>query len=284
MKTLTALSLLIIGSIPNPAHAQQLMNFITRTTIPIVIQCPGCNNRNQNKSSLSSQRLTLEKLTPSPPAANSFKRLSFRFSESTRQKNIDQFVQTARASDQSAGDELERTFTPVAMRQIDAGMRGLGLSSANVADAYALYWTNAWLGTRGRDDNLPSKQMIAVRNQAAQALLATPEFNSASDQQKQEMAEALLIQSALIAGFISGSKQDATLMPKVKAAIAQGAKAIGLDLYAMTLTDNGFVPAKQGSAVDEDASQPSSVSGEQAAGGAGLGGMFLLGKAIGRKN
>jgi hypothetical protein len=54
--------------------------------------------------------LTLEKLTPSPPAANSFKPLIFRFSESTRQKNIDQFVQTARASDQSAGDELERTF------------------------------------------------------------------------------------------------------------------------------------------------------------------------------
>jgi hypothetical protein len=34
-------------------------------------------------------------------------------------------------------------------------------------------------------------------------------------------------------------------MSKVKAAIAQGAKGIGLDLGAMMLTENGFVPAKK---------------------------------------
>jgi hypothetical protein len=79
---------------------------------------------------------------------------------------------------------------------------------------------------------------------------------------------------------------------------------MGLDLYAMTLTANGFVPAKRGSAVDESDLQLGSESEEQAlastepsgntespnyvliaaAGGAGLGGMFLLGKTMGRKN
>ena len=307
MKILVVLSLLIVGSIPNRAHAQQLMNFITRTTIPIVIQCPGCNARNQSKnvqgkSALSSQRLTLDKLSPSPPSSNLLRTLNYRFSESARLNNVKQFIEKARATDASSGDELERIFTPTAMRQIDAGMKGLGLSSFNVADAYALYWTSAWLGTRGRDDNLPSKQMIAVRNQAAQALLSTPEFTSASDQQKQEMAEALMIQAALIDGFINGGKQDAALMSNVKAVIAQGAKAMGLDLYAMTLTPNGFIPAKKGSAVDDADLPPTNEAGEQAlasnnptdstpnyaliaaAGGAGLGGMFLLGKAMGRKS
>jgi hypothetical protein len=306
MKIFAILCLIAIGSIPNLAHAQQLMNFITRTTIPIVIQCPGCNARNQSKnvqgkSALSSQRLTLDKLSPSPPSSNLLRTLSYRFSESARLNNVKQFIEKARATDASSGDELERIFTPTAMRQIDAGMKGLGLSSFNVADAYALYWTSAWLGTRGRDDNLPSKQMIAVRNQAAQALLSTPEFTSASDEQKQEMAEALMVQAALIDGFVNGGKQDAALMSKVKAVIAQGAKAMGLDLYAMTLTPNGFVPAKKGSTVD-DAIPPSPGEDAQAlasntrsddapnyaliaaAGGAGLGGMFLLGKAMGRKS
>jgi hypothetical protein len=167
-----------------------------------------------------------------------------------------------------------------------------------------VYWANTWLGSRGRSDDFDKTQILAVRNQAANALLATPTIVSASDKQKQEMVETLLVQAALIGSAVESAKSDPALMSKVKAAIAQGAKVMGLDLYAMTLTDNGFVPAKQGSAVDEDASQPSPESGEQAlastepaesgespnyaliaaAGGAGLGGMFLLGKAIGRKN
>jgi hypothetical protein len=219
-------------------------------------------------------------------------------------KNLANFVAKTRSVDTAAADELERILTPALMQQIDAGMRGLGLSSSNVADAYVLYWTSAWLGTRGRDDNLPSKQMIAVRNQAANALVSTTAFVNANDQQKQELTDALLVQSALIAGYVNGGKQNATLMPKVKAAIAEGAKAIGLDLYAMSLTPNGFVPAKRGSEVDESDLQPGSESDEQAlasteptengespnyaliaaAGGAGLGGMFLLGKVMGRKS
>jgi hypothetical protein len=305
MKLFVITGLLIAGSIPNLAHAQQLMNFITRTTIPIVIQCPGCNARSQSKnvqgkSALSSQRLTLDKLSPSPPSSNLLRTLNYRFSESARLNNVKQFIEKARASDPSAGDELENTFTPIVMRQMDAAMKGVGLSSTNVADAYAVYWTSAWLGARGRDDDLPSRQMIAVRNQAAQALLATPQFTSASDQQKQEMAEALILQSALIAGFINGGKQDAALMSKVKAAIAQGASAMGLDLDSMTLTEDGFVPSgkETGAAETENDTQlaaapvtpvPNNSDSPNyaliaAAGGAGLGGMFLLGKAMGRKS
>lgn len=237
-----------------------------------------------------------------PQPRVSIVKLNFKPSEANQKRNLANFVTKTRAVDPSSADELERLFTSDLMRQIDTGMRGLGLSSSNVADAYALYWTSAWLGARGRDDDLPSEQMIAVRDQAARALISTTVLANASDLQKQELADALLVQSALIAGYINGGKQDAALMTKVKIAIAQGAKAMGLDLYAMTLTDEGFVPAKKGSSVDSDAPGIKGEGKEQnalasdnptdstpnyaliaAAGGAGLGGMLLLGKAMVRK-
>jgi hypothetical protein len=167
-----------------------------------------------------------------------------------------------------------------------------------------VYWANAWLGSRGRSDDFDKTQILAVRNQAANALLATPTVVLASDTQKQEMAEALIVQAALIGSAVESAKSDPALMSKVKAAIAQGAKSMGLDLYSMTLTADGFVPAKRGSALDEEEA-PSGLEGDlreqalasnnppveapnytliAAAGGAGLGGMFLLGKAMGRKN
>jgi hypothetical protein len=123
---------------------------------------------------------------------------------------------------------------------IDKRMMSIGLRANNVADAYAVYWTNAWLGSRGRNDELPKPQMIAVRNQAAQALLATLPFKSTTDAQKQELAEAMLIQAALIGAVTDNAKSDSALLEKVKVAIAQGAKGMGLDLDKMTLTAQGF--------------------------------------------
>jgi hypothetical protein len=122
-------------------------------------------------------------------------------------------------------------------------MASVGLKSNNVADAYAVYWTTAWLGTRGRSDDLPKSQMIAVRNQAASALSATSLFAKATNVQKQEMAEAMILQAVLISAFVDSAKSDATLMNQVKVAITQGAKGIGINLDKMTLTANGFVPS-----------------------------------------
>ena len=278
--------------IPNIANAQ----FAAMNAIRIDVNMGGATKQflkdareSDDNSEVSQPRVPIVKLSYKPSQAN-------------QKRNLANFVAKTRAVDPASADELERLFTSDLMRQIDTGMKGLGLSSSNVADAYALYWTSAWLGARGRDDNLPSKQMIAVRDQAARALVSTAVFANASDQQKQEMADSLLVQSALIAGYINGGKQDAALMAKVKVAVAQGAKAMGLDLYAMTLTEEGFVPTKKGSSFDSDAPALTGDGEEQqalasdnptdstpnyaliaAAGGAGLGGMFLLGKMMGRK-
>ena len=230
--------------------------------------------------------------------------LSYSASAAVRKNNLSNFVKKTRAVDPEGASKMEAMFASAdVIGAIGEGIAPFGLRTNNVADAYTVYWTNAWLGSRGRNDTLSKQQIAAVRNQAANALLTTPAFSSASNAQKQEMSEALLVQAALIEAYVDNAKSDPALMKKVKAAIAQGAKGMGLDLYKMTLTSDGFVPDKRGSAIDEDDLQSGSESDEQAlastepaesgespnyaliaAAGAGLGGMFLLGKVMGRKS
>ena len=119
-------------------------------------------------------------------------------------------------------------------------MTAMGLKSTNVADTYTVYLTTAWLGAKGRTDDLPKAQILAVRNQSAKILLAIPQFASATNAQKQEMAEEMLIRAALIAASIDAAKSDPALLNQVKIAIVQGAKGMGLDLDRMTLTSQGF--------------------------------------------
>jgi hypothetical protein len=167
--------------------------------------------------------------------------LSFVPSAATRQQNINRVLQQARANDAAAANELERLFTSVdVFGVIEQEMAAIGLNANNLADAYTVYWTNAWLGSQGRNDDLPPAQLLAVRNQVAAILVSSPELAKLSDTQKQEFAEGLLFQAALISATVEGVQSNPAQMAQVRAAILQGAQEIGLDLSQMTLTAEGF--------------------------------------------
>jgi hypothetical protein len=250
----------------------------------------------------STNRSALQAM-PKNASAQQISSLNFIPSEARRKANLAEFVDKTRANNPEGAAQMAQLFASTdVISAIGKGIAPFGLKVNNLADAYTVYWTNAWLGSRGRDDTLSKQQIDSVRSQAANALLAVPGIAAASDAGKQEMAEAMLVQAALIEAYVGNAKSDPALMSKVKAAIAQGAKGMGLDLYTMTLTADGFVPAKKGSAADEEL--PSSTGHEEAqalasnspadsapnytliaaAGGAGFGGMLLLGKMLGRKS
>jgi hypothetical protein len=263
------------------------------------------NSRNSSSGETRSVNRSALQVTPRVASEQQIFTLNFTPSATRRKANFAQFVAKTRADNPEGAAQMAQLFASTdVIGAIGKGIAPFGLRVNNLADAYTVYWTNAWLGSRGRDDTLSKQQIAAVRNQAANALLATPGIASASDAGKQEMAEAMLVQAALIEAYVGNAKSDPALMSKVKAAIAQGAKGMGLDLYTMTLTDNGFVPVKRGSAVEDgdipslpgdtssEAELASNTAGEitpnyaliAAAGGAGLGGMFLLGKMMGRRS
>jgi hypothetical protein len=187
---------------------------------------------NSKKPKNSSEQIIATKLAYKPSATN-------------RQANLKRFVEKTRQINPAGAVELEQLFTSNdIISQINQAMSKVGLKANNVADAYALYWVSAWLGARGSNENLPKAQMIAVRNQAASALLNMPEFTSATDAQKQEITEVMLVQAALIDASIESAKSDPALLAQTQKAITKGAEGFGLDLYSMTLTPQGFRPAK----------------------------------------
>lgn len=184
-------------------------------------------------------------ITTARPAANPAL-LSFTPNLATRKRNLAGFVAKTRAQSPENADQMEQLFSSTdvfaAMAQ---GLAPTGLRIDNVADTYAAYWITAWEAANGITGSTTSRaQAQGVKAQASRALLSTPEFTKASAAQKQELAEALLIQAALISASMEGAAGDAAQKKAVGKAVRTGAKAMGLDLDTIELGPNGFGPAK----------------------------------------
>ncbi len=165
----------------------------------------------------------------------------YRVSSQRRAANINQFVNVWAKTD-PAGAAKGKALLPSAIPQIDQMMRTVGLRADNVADAYAVWWIAAWEAVNNRDMGSSAAMYNAVKAQTEAALAATPQMRSAGDAEKQQMAEAMLIQAALIAASSSQAAGNATQQAAISKAVNQGARKMGLDLTKMTLTQDGFVP------------------------------------------
>jgi hypothetical protein len=238
---------LLLFLLSNGAKAQ----FINYNLQSIQLDVRGTALRNQVRSQVrgSQDRDVVNSKKPKTPKNISepivATKLAYKHSPTSSRANLKRFVEKTRQINPQGAVELEQLFASKdIIGQINQGMVTVGLKPNNVADGYAIYWISAWLGTRGRNENLPKAQTIAVRNQAASALLNIPEFTSATDAQKQEITEAMLIQAALIDASIESAKSDPALLAQTQKAIAKGAEGFGLDLYSMNLTPQGFRLAK----------------------------------------
>jgi hypothetical protein len=262
---------------------------------PAAWQKDNDNNNSQKKPNSSTVSLTY------PPSASR-----------TRQ-NLQNFVSKTRATDPAGAAQMAQLFANGdIIDQMDGVMQGKGLTVSNTADAYAVWWVSAWQAANGDTRDIGGATYQAVSAQAARGFAATAQFASATDAQKQEMAEAMLVQAVMIDQFKDTYANDPASKQKLADAVRQGAKKSGLDLDAMTLTEDGFVKAKErktGAADDASkAANPNAPttaiaanatgkgeSGEggnsnalnyaliAAAAGAGLGSVFLFGKAMGKK-
>jgi hypothetical protein len=221
----------------NPAHAQWFSN-AALNAIQLDVQGTAIRNqvRNQNSQNAVNNIKPIAK-------SSSTKNLAYRPSMEIRNRNITQFIENTRKVDPVTAKNLERFLASNdVLTPIQNSMISTGLNANNIADTYAVYWTTAWFGAQGRSEDLPKAQMIAIRNQAAYLLQSTRQFIGATDARKQATAETMLLQSVLITALVDSAKSDSAQLDRVKIAIAQGAKQMGLDLDRMTLTAQGFRP------------------------------------------
>jgi hypothetical protein len=170
-------------------------------------------------------------------------RFTFTPSRSRTQANVRNFV--ARTPHPAARAELEQMFAaqPGLMDDLASGARAYGFDPHNIADAYALWWMNAWDTSEKRDSKPDAATVAAVKQQVYAAFAATPDFGATSDSAKQEFAEALLLQAALLGSAFEQNRSNPEMLELLAEAARKGAKAsYGIDLRAMTLTRDGFVP------------------------------------------
>ena len=193
---------------------------------------------------------TLRTSPPRHPQAAAI-RLTFAPSSAERRKNFAQFIARPRKRDPEGAARLEKLCASRdVIGQINREMAAYGFQANNVADAYAAWWINAWLASRGRTGDPTRRQIDAVRAQAAHAMTTLPQMATASDAVKQEMTEAYLVQTALIGSMIEQAHGNPGHLHQLATAVRKGARAAGLDLDAMELTDNGFVSGGMGATAD----------------------------------
>ena len=236
MKALYVAGSAMLFFVDIPAYAQfngGMDWVVNRTRVPTIIQCPGCNGEDDDAEDTNIN----VKVKPNPS------QLIYKPSQSVRQKNFARFAEESGAQ----GGQIKALLqSSNIIDQIDQMMRPMGLRANNVADAYTVWWVAAWEAVNNQDVGSSVAMYGAVKQQAANALLSTPQFASASDASKQEMAESMLIQAALIDAYIDAAAGKPADQAALAKAVNQGAKKMGLDLTKMNLTEQGFIPRSGG--------------------------------------
>jgi len=177
--------------------------------------------------------------SPVPATGAAF---TYRYDRARTRQNLRNFI--ARTPVEAGRAELERQLAaqPGLMDEISAGARSFGFDPHDVADAYAMWWMNAWLVASKHDEVPDAATVEAVKRQVRNAFAATPDFAKTSDAERQEYAEALLLQATMLGSAFEQLKNDPRMLDQLANAAHQGAKASGIDLSRMSLTQSGFVP------------------------------------------
>jgi hypothetical protein len=234
---------------------------------------------------------------PRSSSRNNFERVAPSFSsayipqKNRTQANLQNFIEKIRPADPSGAQQLEQLFASTdIIGAIGSIMQGVGLDKNNAADAFAVYWVSAWQASSGELQTASGATYRAVAAQSARLLSVTSVFADANDAQKQEMAEALMVQAAVIDSHKDAVGGDSAKMKALSKAVIEGASASGLELDKMTLTEEGFVPRKGRKGADAS----DLVRGDRALASAesdntltygimgvvGLGAAFMIGKGM----
>lgn len=171
--------------------------------------------------------------------------LDFARSQTRQQENYRNFVAKSLRAGGAGMAALKEVIGMDPVRSMAPALARFGLSTSNVADAYSVYWMEAWQAAHGRFEDGTRAQALGVQAQAAAALSEVPEITGAGAAAKQEMADALLVQAAMIAVAKNQARGDPARMRQLGRAVRQGARASGIDLDAMELTARGFVPSRR---------------------------------------
>lgn len=179
------------------------------------------------------------------PSAASLAKLNYRASLDVRKQNIKVFLDGLRGLNPDVAGEFEKVFAQVdVIDEIGKAIAPYGMKTDNMADAYTVYFLNAWMVANGRTDQNTPEQIASVQKMAANALGSTPDMLKLDDAKKQQFSEGLMIQGFLFDAMLQATASDPVALAKVKADTKAGAKEMGIDVDLFELTSAGLVRKK----------------------------------------
>ena len=166
---------------------------------------------------------------------------SYRFSSARSRTNLANFVAKTRRTDPQFAAQLEKLFASTDfMGKVDSELQRVGLRFDDLSHCYAVWWVSAWKASKGDPIEATNQTYAAVTKQAHDGFVRSGAFNNANEAQKQELAQALLIQTALLDASVKANAKNPTMMAALSKAAISGAKASGLRIDKMVLTPTGF--------------------------------------------
>lgn len=114
-------------------------------------------------------------------ATSASMRLDFTPSTARRRTHYSRFIERSRRADPAGAASLVATLRSDPVAQMGPELARYGLRTDNVADAYTVYWVEAWQAAHNRHDSGSRAQAQAVKAQVTEALLATPQLVRATD-------------------------------------------------------------------------------------------------------
>ena len=234
-------AMMLVAVYPISAPAQQWFNNPGLNAMNSSIQRDATMAQIRNQGASVSKQVSSSSGSQSNLGPEATRQLSYKPSLARRQENLANFIAQSRTNDPQGAAQMERIFASAdIIQRMGKGMAAVGLRNDNIADAYAVYWSSLWHVSAGSSATPTRAQFAKIKNQVAAALVATPGIIGTADDKKQAFAEALLVQVALIDASIEQAKGNPAQLKAIADAVRQGAKASGLDLEAMRLTDEGF--------------------------------------------
>lgn len=157
-------------------------------------------------------------------------------------RNIDKALSQSRAASPGDAALLDRLrATPDLIGVLDQGMRDVGLDKNNLAHVHAAWLISLWAAAHGETQDVSTDAAISAGAQMTLAMLDDPDALMAMDNAaRQDMAEGLLIQSALVTLAQQQAAGNAAATARVAREARDFALSQGIRLDDMELTDAGF--------------------------------------------
>ncbi len=174
------------------------------------------------------------------PAAN-LAAMRYTPSMDVRKSNYAEMVKNFQKISPEMGNQFEAMFAQIdVIAEIDKAITPYGMSSSNIADAYAIYFLTAWMAANGRTDDATPEQFKGVQKTAQEALGASLDMLKQPDNKKQIFSESLLIQAMLNGEMVKAVANDPAALAKVKNDTKTAAKEMGIDLDSFIMTPTGL--------------------------------------------